>query len=713
MKVTTILFILLFFFTTSYSQHILYKEFGTNEGLPSTQVNDMYQDDDNNIWFATDRGLAMYNGYEITKFGIKEGVLDPVILDFYPQKNGNIYCTTFGNEIFYFHNKFNGFIPYKYNHILKKYLKGRQHIISLYIDQQENLHLTSVSMFNRLVISKEGKVIEVPKERVTDKVDVIYIHLEKKEKNDYFFFMKIDSVPNKEHTQIIKTINKNNIEAILLKDGKHSVFKVLNSVKILNEKGVIVATIDAKNEALVLKPIDENHFFIGYSYEGCVIVDTKGTIINRFLENQSVTDFLIDNEGGYWFSTSHSGVFYCKEPKIEFVPTPINAPIVSLAKNNKNELYISYDTGDVLKLDHQQKTSVEFKSDTNAFPAFVEFDSIWDQLYVHSVAEFYRKDKNNKKEDLQDSLTSHYTLKLSEPSKKGIIILQQSRFIKVGNNKKTHTNTPFRIHDACFWEDEIYLGSPSGVYLFKNEQITPLVDLNPIFKNRVDDLDVNEEKNEIYFASLGAGIIIYDKKTEEVRTITEQDGLFSDIINELYLENENELWVCTNSGLNKVTFTENGNFEITGLKSSNGLLNDGISDVEIMNDTIWIASRKGLIYAPKSLFNKKNKKDAYHLQLKGARVNDVAVNIEKLTELSYQENRVDFLFEGVSFKEAGELLYKYKLEGLGDDNWYYTKHRQVTYSALPYGKYTFKVAATNSEKAAIEQFLEVPIFIQT
>ncbi len=51
------------FTCVTFSQEYIYKEFGLNEGLPSTQVYDMHQDRNGIIWFATDRGIANYNGY--------------------------------------------------------------------------------------------------------------------------------------------------------------------------------------------------------------------------------------------------------------------------------------------------------------------------------------------------------------------------------------------------------------------------------------------------------------------------------------------------------------------------------------------------------------------------------------------------------------------------------------------------------------------------
>ncbi|WP_298420205.1 LytTR family transcriptional regulator DNA-binding domain-containing protein [uncultured Kordia sp.] len=704
-------FLFLCFFKFSFSQDCIYTEFGINDGLPSLEIYDLYQDKNGNIWSASDRGLAAYNGYEFKEYGIKDGILNHVILDFYPQKDGNIYCSTFDNQLFYFNEEFNGFKPYAYNSILKQELRFQQHINSLYVDSEGSLHISCDVMFGKLIISKNGDIIEKPKLYSINEKKRYWMDLQVKGDDSFFQYYTNDSIKNDKNTLKFSVDGTMNNEAIFLKGSENTVLKNSKEIRLVNKYGNIVKTIKMDNAPISIKKIDDNHFFTGYFFGGGIIRDKDGNIVEHFLKDKSVSDFLIDNEGGYWFSTLHSGMFYVKEPSIKFVKTNVHSPIWTLTKNSENELYVGYSTGEVIKLDTNYNTTYEQEFANNS-KAFVEFDAINKQLYVHSNEIFYKKKhQSDAKIYFKDSLTLSYAVKLSEPSTQGMVISQRSKFTILQNDASaTHITTPFRTQDAAIWNDETYLGTPLGVYISKNDTIISLAETNSIFKNRVDDIDINEQRKELYFATLGAGIILYDIETKEVRNITKQDGLSSDIINELYIENKNELWVCTNAGLNKILFHENNTYEITGLKSVNGLLNDGIKDVEVINNTVWIASRKGLIHAPKYLFDQKNETNSYYLRIKNCFVNDMVATPEKLKNLSYTENRLEFLVEGVSFKKSNELLYKYKVEGL-DTKWYYTKNRSISYPVLPYGNYTFKVAATISKNNENLTFLEIPIHI--
>lgn len=695
----------------SFSQNYIYKEFGINDGLPSLQVYHLNQDKNGLIWFATDRGLASYNGYEIKTYGRKEGVLNLEVLDLYPQKGDTIYCATFHNQLFYFNEKFDGFIPYKYNNILKQELEFTQHINSLYLDEKGALHISGEQMHGKLIISKDGNILERPEIIVPNGKLDYWLKIEIKEDNRIFYYCTADSTLTNKNVVKFNIDGLDHNEVIGLQNNSRMVIKEEHAIYIVAKDGTIIKKIKTDKSPIALRKIDETHFFAGYLYDGAYIYDIEGNIIKHFLDDKSISDFLIDSEGGYWFSSLYSGVFYSKEPKIKFIPTTINAPINSLAKNKNNELYIGYSTGDILKLDKKSQLSIEYKSNAN-LKALIEYDAVNDYTYFYSGNALYRTGKDNVKEHLEESIKMAHVLKLSEPTKEGLLVSQHSFFTIVRNDKKNiYKKVPFRIQDACFWNDEMYLGSSSGAYLLKDNEITSLIDKDSLFENRIDDIDVNEKRKEIYFATLGAGIIIYDKKTEEVRSITKQGGLSSDIINELYIENENELWVCTNSGLNKIKFTKNNTFQITGLKSSNGLLNDGIDDVEVINDTVWIASKKGLIYAPKSLFDFQKQPRSYYFNVKACYINDSVVELQKLKNLSHEENRIEFLIEGVFLKASNELHYKYKLEGL-DAKWYYTKNRKISYPALPYGNYTLKVAATTLKKNENLVFVEIPICIK-
>ncbi|WGH77008.1 two-component regulator propeller domain-containing protein [Tenacibaculum tangerinum] len=145
--------------TLCIAQEFIYEKLGVDEGLPSSQVYDAYQSKEGYIWFATDKGISRYNGYEFDNFDTNDGLTGNVILRFYPQKNGQIWCYSFHNKsLFHFDEVFKGFKPYKYNNILAKNLSTDSIIKSVYIDAANNLHIGGSSIDGELVIDQKGVV---------------------------------------------------------------------------------------------------------------------------------------------------------------------------------------------------------------------------------------------------------------------------------------------------------------------------------------------------------------------------------------------------------------------------------------------------------------------------------------------------------------------------------------------------------------------------
>lgn len=91
-----------FFCLLANAQELNFKNFTQEDGLPSNEVYDVFQDKNGCVWFATDRGIAQYNGYEFKKFEPKDGLTDITVFDFFLQEDETVWCSTFNNKVFYF-----------------------------------------------------------------------------------------------------------------------------------------------------------------------------------------------------------------------------------------------------------------------------------------------------------------------------------------------------------------------------------------------------------------------------------------------------------------------------------------------------------------------------------------------------------------------------------------------------------------------------------
>lgn len=680
---TFCLLLFLFSHLNTFSQNYTYEHFDVDNGLPSSEIYDIYQSREGYIWFATDRGLANYNGYEFKKFGKKEELPGDVILDFFPQSNGQIWCATLHTgKLFFFNNKFDGFETYKYNNLLAKILPKGTIIESVYLEPNNTLHIGGSKINGEIIISNEGDIIK--RGELLNRSEKSYIITRTNEDGSIFYFITNKNIQLK-HNEIKTELGGIDVPRKVIGINNNMLSAAINgkSVELFNIEQNTTTTIRNSFSPIGVNKANNSHFLIGYNYGGAKLIDFNGNIKLSFLEDKSVTSFLIDHDGGYWFTTLYSGVFYIKNPniKIKEIKETESAVIKSLVKTNKKELYVAYHNADIINLKNNRKPLFYRKNNLNIRgAAFVEYDSINNKLYSYFgknlITNHLDGDKKNR---------IGYSLKLSE-AKEGIIFASQiNKIIRITNEEAEVISLKERCLDACLLKNDLYVATPKGLYKQTKDSIISLAKTSKLLSYRIEDIDVNSNNDELYIATIGAGVVIY--KGDNVCNIDMNNGLYSNTVNEIHFENDKTLWVCTDLGINKIEFSSDKTYEITGVNSNDGLLSNEIEDVEIINDTLWVGTKKGLCYFSKGILSKQKFSKSF-LKLKKIKVNDSLVDIEPSLQFDYNENRIEFFVEGVSFNNRKELSYKYKLEGL-DNKWHYSNNRNITFSALPYGKYTF------------------------
>lgn len=72
------------------------------------------------------------------------------------------------------------------------------------------------------------------------------------------------------------------------------------------------------------------------------------------------------------------------------------------------------------------------------------------------------------------------------------------------------------------------------------------------------------------------------------------------------------------------------------------------------------------------------------------------IDISASPQLKYNENNVTVHYLGFWYQDTENLTYQYKLENY-DLEWISTRNREVTYSRLPAGEYTFKVKVSDTD----------------
>jgi len=240
---------------------------------------------------------------------------------------------------------------------------------------------------------------------------------------------------------------------------------------------------------------------------------------------------------------------------------------------------------------------------------------------------------------------------------------------------------------------------------------------------------LTEDKNgRLWIGTAGSGICAFElyKKKSQPRFLTKNQGLKSNNVYLLTTDQEGNIIVGTEKGLDIIYLNPNGTQK--QIKHYGKL--DGFTGVEtcqnsVWNDkngAIWFGTINGLckfnpselvknIYAPVLSF--KDIKLFYESILdEPGKALDFGKQHESLF-LPYHQNHITFEFLGVNMKRPEGVLYKWKLEGFDKDWSPESKDRSILYSNLNPGKYKFLLIASNEDGVWNEDPLVYEFEIET
>ncbi|PQJ78821.1 ligand-binding sensor domain-containing protein [Polaribacter porphyrae] len=658
---------------TSHAQTHIYQHFGVDEGLPSSEVYDIYQDKLGYIWFATDKGLSRYNGYEFENFTTEDGLPGNTFFDFYPQKNGQIWCYEYHSQKFlYFNEVFDGFTVYKYNDLLKSEINSHTVLKNVVINKNGSLLTGGYGLSGLITIDKNGNTKHLFDKNFYLTKSKYFSKLGFDLKTKTFFLLNYDYKLNSKYFFINNRYKPSSRIEVVPLNKTQSLFIDRKIGLINNQK--LLKYYNTKPNPIGIKRINDSVFFAGYYTNGADIRHISGKIIKKFLSKKSVSNFLLDAEGGYWFSTLNDGVYYVKNPKIKVLTQD---HISSLVKTNDNKLYAGFHNGDIARL-HKNRFEFLYKG-LNTDKAMVELNAVTNEVYGYADTNFINY-TTKKTFDIESR-------KLSENIEDGIISTGGFIYNSLINNNVTEAEISKNAQDVCWYNNQLLLGTAFGLFTFKNDTISKFQP-SKILSKRIDDIDLNKNTNTLYMATQGYGLVIY---SDDIYNINKQNGLTNDIVSEVHIENDTTIWACTNTGLNRISFKKDKTYIITTITKDDGLLSNDIDDVEIINDTVWVATKKGLCYFKKDILEQKNASKIISLTLKKTTINSKTLT-KKKAKLNYNQNNISFTLQAISHNNSNKINYLYRLKEI-DTTWSKTTNRKIRFPSLAPRNYTFQAKA--------------------
>jgi ligand-binding sensor domain-containing protein len=209
---------------------------------------------------------------------------------------------------------------------------------------------------------------------------------------------------------------------------------------------------------------------------------------------------------------------------------------------------------------------------------------------------------------------------------------------------------------------------------------------------------VRDFKNNLWVSSFD-GVYHYDIQSRIAKRYSTENGLSSNLIYTLDIDESNNLWIGSNQGVNKINLEDY--YEYDQIHFAAYGINEGFVGVESNanglfideNQNVWLGTVNGLMRLDPSRLQENRKEPK--LQITDIELFYKDTNIINGVHLPHDQNTISFQYNGISLTNPEKVRYRIKLEGYSE--WSpVTDKREATYNNLPPGRYTFKVLSSNN-----------------
>lgn len=712
-----LLFFLSGFFLTSRAQSPVFKHFSSENGLPSSTVYDLLQDSKGYLWFATNIGVSRFDGYTFQNFTIADSLSDMEILHLYEDRTGKVWFIGYNGTLSYYDYTFSKI--FKYNKI--EALRNKT-ILFILQDEQKSYWIGTTS---------EGIIRINPQNKVSyeyygnsNPVSLAYMQLEDSNKLIWgacnnvprLIYFKNNQIAGQilvpRHNRTGNTLHKgtflekNRFEILFAFDDTiYQIKKNANEYR-LHKKYISphnLFTISIKKDHLgnIWLGTRKGLFFFANG-------DMENPDPECYLNNQSITSLEEDHEGNLWVGTLEKGIYLLTRNGKHFITFDgsdelANSKVNIVSGDDKGRIYVGMQSGKVLLIENNK---MEVLSDQSSFPGSKRVTEILGShdpvLITRDDGEFLIQNKQIKQTKLKVISVRSITRSIDN-----YIIFSTSNTIYKTNAtldsiilKSNYPFNPEKTYSEkinvifCDRYNNIWTGRNNG--LSKEDFKSPIFlgKENPLLNERIND--IAEGKNDILWISTNdKGIYAYRNK-QVLTHITKKEGLWSNFCSKLYMDANNDIWICSDQGLHKIHFTDTTlqYYTIQVFNYKTGLNSNEVNDIYKTGSKVWVATNMGVtVFDESKLYPNRIPPPVYIASIK---IWEKDTSLLGSYTLPYHQNNIKIKYLGLTYTTPGEVNYRYRMIGV-DTGWVYSNQTVAQYPILPTGTYTFMVTAANED----------------
>ncbi len=686
-----------------YSQSYVYKHYGVEDGLPSSEVYSAFQDSKGYMWFATDAGVSRFNGYEFENFNASDGLTDNTVFLITEDSKGRIWFGTFNLKLSYFEN--DSIYPYQYNNKIAAIIKEKKAMNSFRVDSLGGVWI-GINGTGIFKIDEKGNTAYVHQKTVNVDVAITPENLiygtTGKELIDNNVLLKIHHNDSSFSVRLeqIRTAKKDNLVVQKLNDAVFYFLSPENAFSIditPPGKAKKLHGLSFIKNRMASSIFEDNHIWLSVLNQGvyeCKIVNDSVQIVNHYLPDKQVSRVFIDNEGGIWFQTLTEGIYYLASNNLKvYAFEGRNISAIEIDTVN-NRLFTLLRNGAVYKSNEGLFKKIHQSMEGN-YP--LKYDYFNERLILGDPYQkdliYYQKGKIMRRSlsvydyGAKSFLIDNDTMYKANNYGLSIQVEGVETYFSYTYGEKKMWCTSLMKHNQKIW-----IGTNHGIEIYYNKKIDTPFSNNKYLSSAITAMErVNEH---IFLVGTKSYGIVVMQGDSIVEIINEESGLAGDLVKKIHMDQQNTIWVGTNKGISRINYNGYNNYEVYNISGKQGLVTSEINDICSYQNKIYVATSKGLMEFDQSKLSINKSHAPVYITTFG--VNEQEREVLQNYQLSYKENNISISFEALNYRSVGEIEYRYRVLGI-ETNWISTTSRTIRFSSLPKGDYTFEVKAKNED----------------
>ncbi|MET0393693.1 MAG: two-component regulator propeller domain-containing protein [Chitinophagaceae bacterium] len=693
-----------------------YTAFTVNDGLPSNYIYQCVEDNRGFLWVATDAGIARFDGKHFQVFTTRDGLPDNEVLAVVKETNGRIWVNCFKQGPAYFDEVQNRFINAREDSSLAKIKEGTLIMYSY------PLHLGGIMFSNEkgtFIIRDKKPVAYYDYFLIRENGDGSFLKYEIRPTGLGPSALKIYHISGDSYIDSITLRNIIPGDAAMrgLDEGRFYLFDN-NTGKCYIYSEIGVSPLRLRTDSI---SIPEPFFYYGftdiylslYSNTGKIYVFDKKTLqLQSVISGNYFPNALSnDSKGNKWVSTIDKGLLLYKKNRFATAAMPqgfTNTYFVSIARKPDGTLLAGNNYGEIASSGKAAMIHTLPKGISTARQRkiLISQKKVFSFSETGIYADYTRR--------ITGPSRKYYPAKTAIQYDDSTIIFGLWSGLQKLNTITEKVSPAYLLTKritslAKTGNGIIYFGSTDGLYKYDiaSDSGRALTLSHPLLTERISALCTTPD-GLLWVATSGSGVVAV-KDDKVFAHITETEGLISNLSRSITAGRAGQVWLGTAGGINVISYTmQHGNLQYTirNLSVNDGLSSNIINEMLYENDTVYAATGDGISIIPNDITIPKF---TIPVRLIRISINQRDTIITGNYQLGFNQKNIQMQFAGIELNGHFKNL-QYTLDG--NRNWIDLPENTLTIQ-LSSGDHTVQVRAVDVNGNISDEVLTIRFGIAT